>query len=117
MDIYQRIALFYQRLGALPAFESHDQALAEIARVLTEVEDEHSCVPRDPSGMPAVTGGRMYPPVAAYARATDIQGVIMYAQKGHRTYISDDGAVLIVNKRTEAIEFEKPGRTGRRIEL
>ncbi len=117
MDIHQRIALFYQRLEASPAFASHEQALAEIARILTEVEDEHSGVPRDPSDMPVVTDGRMYPPVAAYARKTDLEGVILYTQKGHRTYISEDGAVLIVNRRTEKTEFEKAGRTGRRIEL
>ena len=117
MDVRERIALFYQRLGGLPAFESHDQALAEIARTLTEVEDEHSGVAREPSDMPVVTAGRMYPPVSAYARETDIPGVIKYTQKGHWTYISEDGAVLIVNRRTEKAEFEKPGSAGRRIQL
>ena len=67
MDIYQRIALFYEQLEALPPFTSHDHALREISRVLTEVEDEHSGVPRDSSNMPQVTGGRMYPPHPVYA--------------------------------------------------
>ena len=31
MDIYQRIALFYERLEALPPFTSHDHTLAEIS--------------------------------------------------------------------------------------
>ena len=117
MDIYQRIAVFYERLKALPAFTSHSQALAEIARILTEVEDAYSGVARDPSDMPVVTDGRLYPPVSAYARKADVPDVIIYTQKGHRTHISDDGAILIVNRRTEKIEFEKPSSTGRRIEI
>jgi hypothetical protein len=117
MDIHERIALFYERIEALPAFTSHDHALAEISRVLTEVEDEHSGVPRDPSDMPAVTGGRMYPPHPSYAKQTDIQGVTLYVQKGHRTYIGDGGAILIVNRKTGAIEFQKADVDGGGVEL
>ncbi len=117
MDIHQRIALFYARLEELPPFDSHDHALAEISRVLTEVEDEFSGVPRDPSDMPAVTGGRMYPPTRFYAKQTPVSGVILYVQKGHHTYIGDGGAILIINRKTGATEFEKCDCDGRKVEI
>jgi hypothetical protein len=116
MEIHERIALFYEQLEVLPPFVSHDHALQEIGRVLTEIEDQHSGVPRDLSDTPEVTGGRMYPPHALYAKQTDLPGVILYTQKGHRTYIGNGGAVLIINRRTGAVEFEKPGIGGERIE-
>ena len=116
MDIYQRIAIFYECLESLPSFTSHDHALEEIRRVLTEVEDRYSGVPRDPSDMPLVTAGRMYPPHPVYAKQMGVPGVISYTQKGHRTYIGEGGAVLITNRRTGAVEFEKPGIAGERIE-
>ncbi len=78
--------LFFEQLAALPGFTSHDQALAEIGRVLTEVEDAHSGVARDPTDLPAVTGGRMYPPHPAYSEATEIKDVILYTQRRHQTY-------------------------------
>jgi hypothetical protein len=117
VNIYERIALFYERLEALPAFTSHDHAMAEISRVLTEVEDEFSGVPRDPSDMPVVTGGRMYPPHPVYAKQTDIQGVTLYVQKGHRTYVGDGGAILINNRKTGEVEFQKSGIDGGGVEL
>jgi hypothetical protein len=116
MDIHQRLALFYEGIAALPAFSSHDQALAEISRLLTEIEDTHSGVPRDPTNLPVATDGRMYPPHPAYAKESGIDRVTLYTQKGHRTYIRDDGAVLIINRRTLAIEFEKASVNGGRIE-
>lgn len=116
MDIYQRIDLFYQRLEELPPFQSHDQALAPIDRVLTEIEDEHSGVERDASGVPMVTGGRMYPPNSMFATDCDLLGVTLYVQKGHFTYIAEWGAVLIRNRRTMNLEFEKKGSDGRGIE-
>jgi hypothetical protein len=100
----------------LPPFQSHDHALAEIDRVLTQVEDEHSGVERDPSGMPAVTAGRMYPPHPASAKECDLPGVVLYVQKGHFTYIGERGAVLICNRKTRTVEFEKERSDGGRIQ-
>ena len=117
MDIHERVVLFYERLSQLKAFASHDEALFEISRILTEIEDAHSGVPRDPSDIPLVTSGRMYPPHPAFAAKTELVDVFVYRQKGHLTYIRSDGAVLIANRRTRAIEFDKPGHTGERISL
>ena len=66
--------------------------------------------------MPAVTGGRMYPPHPVFAKRTDVSGVTLSMQKGHRTYIGNGGAVLIINRKTEAVAFDKPGTDGERIE-
>lgn len=115
MDIHERIRLFYMHLGELPPFQSHDHALAEIDRVLAQVEDEHSGVERDPSGMPVVTGGRMYPPHPAFAKECDIPGAVLYVQKGHFTYIGEKGAILIRNRKSKIVEFEKDGSDGRGI--
>jgi hypothetical protein len=68
MDIRERLQEFYRRLLELPPFASHDVAFAAISQVLTDVEDELSGVPRDPTEMPKRTDGRMYPPVPAYAK-------------------------------------------------
>ncbi len=116
MDIHGRIALFYERLDRLPPFTSHDHALQEISRILTEIEDEYSGTARDPTDMPEVTRGRMYPPHPLYAKPTGTTDVILYTQKGHRTYIGNGGAVLITNRKTELVEFEKLGMNGQRIE-
>src|SRR5947209_530801 len=116
MDIPERIRLFYRRLDELPPFQSHDHALAEIDRVLTQVEDEHSGVERDPSGMPAVTGGRMYSPHPAFAKECDIPGVVLYVQKGRLMCIGERGAILIRNRKSMIVEFEKEGSDGRRMQ-
>ena len=117
MDIRQRLQELYRRLGELPPFASHDEALSEISRVLTAVEDEHSGVERDPTGMPKRTDGRMYPPVPAYAKQCDKPGVTLYVQTGHQTYIGDNGAVLIVNRRSGTTELDRPGQDGKGIQL
>jgi hypothetical protein len=117
MDISQRLVLFYERLGALPPFESHDQALAEIWRVLTEIEDQFSGVLRDATDMPVLTDGRMYPPHRLYAKQCEIPGVTLYVQKGHWTYIGERGAVLIRNRKSGTVEFEKAGIDEGRIRL
>ena len=114
MGIRERLEVFFERLNALPPFNSHDEALAAIDRVMTAVEDELSGIARDPSGMPEVTGGRLYPPVPAYARDCDLPGVTRYVQKRHFTYISDMGAVLILS-RDGSKAFEKTAGNGTRI--
>ena len=115
MNIKERLQVFLERLNALPPFASHDEALAAIDRVMTAVEDELSGIARDPSGMPEVTGGRLYPPVSAYARDCDLPGVTRYVQKRHSTYISATGAVLIVDRTTGSNAFEKADGNGTRI--
>jgi hypothetical protein len=117
VDIQQRLQEFYRRLDELPPFASHDEAFAEISRVLTEIEDEFSGVPRDPTGMPKKTDGRMYPPVSAYAKQCDLPDVVLYVQTGHQKYIGNNGAVLIVNRRTGIPVMDRPSQDGRRIDL
>lgn len=117
MDMPQRLQLFYGRLGELPLFGSHDEALAEISRVLTEVEDAHSGVERDPTGMPKRSDGRMYPPVPAYAKQCDKPNVTLYVQTGHQTYIGANRAVLIVSRRTGESALDRPFQDGKGIPL
>ena len=117
MEIRQRLDLFFSKLDGLPPFESHNHALAEISRVMDEVEEEHSGVPRDLSGVPKRTDGRMYPPHPVYAKKTDLAGVTLYIQTGHQTFIGDGGAVLIINRRTGLMELDRPGSNGERIQL
>jgi hypothetical protein len=57
MSFRERLDELYRRLGLLPAFSSHDEALAAISRVLTEVEDGFPGVPRDPTDTPTDTKG------------------------------------------------------------
>jgi hypothetical protein len=61
----ERLEKFYERLRDAPASSSRTEALALIARILNEVEDEMSGIPYNPrvyEDRSAPTDGRMYPP-------------------------------------------------------
>jgi hypothetical protein len=61
LPIPQRLSILYQRLHALPAPTSAEEALNQVNSTLTEVEDEYSGVPANPN--PGLEpDGRMYPP-------------------------------------------------------
>jgi len=57
MDRYARLQLFYKRLQAAPATETHDESYALLLDILNTVEDEHSGVSNNPDNWQ--TDGRL----------------------------------------------------------
>jgi hypothetical protein len=110
---------FYRMMRALPA-SNHDEAMQLMAETLNGVEDEFSGVSYDPSE--SGNDGRMYPPAPRFlARRASAPGVRVYRQRGHVTYVADNGAIetRVVQAEAEGpVEYtvlDKPGRDGRRV--
>jgi hypothetical protein len=58
----------------------------------------------------------MFPPHRSFAIDSQLPGVVLYVQIGHRTWIGANGAVFIRSKRTGLVEVDRPGADGGRIE-
>jgi hypothetical protein len=111
------LELFKDRIRAKEPAANHDAAMASLSETLNSVEDEFSGVPYNPEE--AGTDGRMYPPNERFRyRNWERSGVRCYRQVAHATFIADNGAVEIRNRRgTElgSILLEKPGSDGRKV--
>lgn len=107
----ERLEKFYERLRDAPASSSRTEALALIARILNEVEDEMSGIPYNPrvyEDRSAPTDGRMYPPLEDAAREVpEHPSVTRYRTRGHNIFISETGAIEIQDIRTKEVIFHK----------
>ena len=115
MDAAARLVEFFRRLAAAPACDTADEAFGQIARLLVEVKNELSELPADPAA--PLNDGRMYPPQED--NRLDLGGrqdVRAYRTRGHRIYLSESGAMLIV-RRDGTWAFRKPDRTGADLRL
>jgi hypothetical protein len=103
----ERLEEFYRRLQAASPVDSADDALKQLGRILDEVEDELSGIPKSsPPPAPDVFDGRMYPPLSDFV-IHDSDGAISARTRGHIIEIAADGSITITNKRTQAVEFRK----------
>ena len=112
---HQRLELILERLAAAPPAANADEALALMATVMKAVEDAHSGVPDNPDAWQ--TDGRLYPPLAD-RRIPDPHGrtgVECRRSLAHYTCAGAHGAILIVDSRTGAVIFRKPGADGRTL--
>jgi RHS repeat-associated protein len=107
LPIATRLALLWSRVSQSRAARNAEEALEQIGRILDEVEDTFSGVPKNPN--PGLRpDGRMYRPQSDnITRHPD--GSITAKTRGHRIEISKDGAINVLNKKTGQIEFTKPG--------
>lgn len=105
--IRERLHEFYRRVGSLARAPSAEEALKQLARVLDDVEDELSGIPKkSPPPPPSVNDGRMYPPLDDFIiRHPD--GRITARTRRHRIEIEANGSVTIINERTGAVELSK----------
>ena len=117
----ERVNLILMALGKAPAASSRDDALALIAGIFREVENEHSGIPDGPFNK-----DRLYPPVAEIARMDGKPWLRSYRHTGHYSLIADNGAIVIrvflrepkdgvwaiIGERTE---LDKPGSDGRTV--
>src|SRR5262249_356722 len=98
---------FYRRLAAAPLANSADAALEQLSRILEEVEDELSGIPKQsPPPPPSRPDGRMYPPLADHILRLP-NGGIEGRTKGNTDEDRPDGRIVIGNKRTGAEVFHK----------
>ena len=113
----ERLNLVYNRLDEEEPAANHDEALALLASILNEVEDDFSGVPYHPDE--PGTDGRMYPPNARFRyKNWERTGVYCYRQVAHATFIAENGAVEIrsrVGAELGGILYEKPGRDGKKV--
>lgn len=106
-SIRERLEEFYGRLRALPRAESAAAALQQLCETLDQVEDEMSgIVKKSPPPALSEFDGRMYCPLQDFVARLD-DGAILALTRGHRIEIAANGAIRIVNKLTNLVEFEK----------
>ena len=106
-SIQERLQEFYRRLKSAPPVSTADEALAQLVRILDEVEDELSGVPKQfPPPSLNKFDGRMYPPLPDHVDRT-AEGGIHARTRGHVIDIGPNGRIVIKRKRTGTIEFEK----------
>lgn len=112
----ERFAEFLRRLTMSPPASTAEGALQLLSQTLREVEDELTDIPYQPDSWQ--TDGRMYPPQEDQAR--DVPGredVIRYRNRGHNTFIRNNGAIEIRVYATDQIVFSKLGANGAGVEL
>ncbi len=110
---FKRIQEFIKRLNNVQACSSGEEAFEMLAKVLNEVEDEFSSIPYSPHLW--MTDGRMYSPQEDSRRTTGNPDVIRYRNKGHNTFIGDNGSIKIVELRGKVI-VNKAGLDGRKVD-
>lgn len=109
MELHERLAVFFQRLAAAPPANSATEALALVCRLIEEVENEFSPIPRsDPP--PRRATGRMYPPLADYI-FSEPGGSLRAETRRHTMRFAADGSIRIALRENPSIAFSKPGRT------
>lgn len=107
----ERTALFLKRLKQARKASTFDEAYTLLCDTLNKVEDEHSGVPYNIEQWR--TDGRMYPPQMDNARPLeDYPGMTRFRTLAHHVFISDKGAILIYNRRSESIDLSKSGKDG-----
>jgi hypothetical protein len=111
----ERLAEFLRRLEAAPAATDLDSARHLIEETLNAVENEMTDIPFDPAAWE--TDGRMYPAqddqVRSVAGRPDLRRLV---SRGHDTFLRDNGAISIRERRTKQVLLRKRGADGRGVD-
>jgi hypothetical protein len=108
----KRLHEFIQRLQAVPAASSADEAFILLAETLHAVEDEFSGVPNRPELWK--TDGRMYPPREdSRVKCPERPSLRKYRSKGHYDFLGINGSIRIETVDAETL-LDKPGQDGRK---
>jgi hypothetical protein len=108
----KRLQLFLSRLKDAPPATSAEEALESLARILNEVEDQHSGVENNPDTWK--DDGRMYPPKENNRR--DVPGrpsLRRYRSAKHNTFIGLNGSIRIETIEAKIL-LDKTGQDGRK---
>ena len=111
----ERLQIFLNRLKKAKPAADHDSAFKLLGDTLNEIEDEHTEIPFNPENF--ITDGRMYPPQRDARRLVEGRtDLIRYRSKAHNTYISQNGAILILGLDNQCF-LSKAGANRRKIKL
>ena len=111
----ERLAECFRRLTLVPAARSQDEAFGQLSRILNEVEDELSGIEYDI--ITAGFDGRMYPPTWNNIRVDPRnQRIRLLLSLRHLTFIGENGAIKIEDRKTGQTNFDKPGEDGRKVD-
>lgn len=109
----ERLNEFFRRLLDAPAVGTADEALQQLATLMTAVEDERTGVPSMPQNWRE--DGRMYPPQMDSMRPVlGHPRVQRFRTAGHNVFIGENGSLQIVAQ-DGTVELEKPGADGRGV--
>ena len=110
-----RFEMFIERLAVADSANSMNGAHQLLSRVLNEVEDELTDIPFSPENY--ISDGRMYPPQEDSRRDVKCRDdIIRYRSKEHNTYVSKNGAILILGI-NGIVYLNKSGSDGKGITL
>jgi hypothetical protein len=111
----QRLILFMKRLRACAPVGSHNAAFDLIRETLNLVEDEFSEAPYRPEFWQE--DGRMYPPDPKYSRREECSSTIEYRSLRQSTFIGENGAFSIVDRKSGRVLLAKAGLDGLRLKM
>lgn len=115
LDKSARLAIFLARLLAAAPGSDAPSAHRLIEQILNEVEDEYTDIPYRPESF--ATDGRLYAPQGDARRIVPGRpDILAFRNRGHRTYIGGNGAIVIA-RLDGTIILDKPGSDGVRLEM
>jgi hypothetical protein len=108
-SIAERLVEFYRRLAAATPAANSEEALGLMCRILEEVEDDLSGIPKQ-APPPRVTmfDGRLYPPLGDMVRRLPEGGIVARTRK-HTIMIGANGSISILRTANSELEFTKSG--------
>ena len=113
VPVEERLAEIYGTTRRDGPFSSYGQAFPTFCRIVDDVEDRHSGVPKLPAGMPGQARGiRLYPPSDEYEIFCHSPHVKAYGHKGHVSFFGSNGSIQVRAKKGGFIEFDLPGADG-----
>lgn len=109
-----RLVLIYERLSVAEHAGSDEEAFDLLSRIIDSIEDEFTTIPNVPEDYQF--DGRIYPPQRDNRRiAPGHAKVTRYRTVAHNVFVGSNGALEIQVAKSGTVEFEKPGRDGRRV--
>lgn len=110
----ERLAEIMRRLRDVSPFCDGIEARVALKGIMKCVEDELSGIPENPDAAISVTDGRMYPPDDKFEISSGCIRVRVFKMVRHRTWIGDNGALLITRS-DQTVALDLPGRDGDRV--
>ncbi|HEX3151130.1 MAG TPA: hypothetical protein VHR66_23825 [Gemmataceae bacterium] len=110
----ERIVEFFRRLAIAEPAATLEEAFRLVCETLNGVEDEWTDIPFNQET--SDTDGRLYPPLWENLRSVpDHPDVKRHRHRWHNTFFAPNGAIEIVEVRSGAIVFSKPGLDGKGV--
>ncbi|HZK80853.1 MAG TPA: hypothetical protein VFC46_07295 [Humisphaera sp.] len=103
----ERLRIVFSRLRDAPPAKNANEAMATMNRLLDDVEDEFSGVPKDPNP-PRTATARMYAPQSD-SIVMDDDGNLIAVSAGHIVVYGADGSIRIEQRASGRVVFRKAG--------